>query len=95
LIPRPANPDPAGPNGIWLPYIVTTNAVVNIRVYDVAGEVVRDLKPYQALTGANEEFWDERNNAGNNCASGVFIYRIQATAGEESQEAWLKLAIVR
>jgi hypothetical protein len=95
LIPRPANPDPANGNGVWLPYIVTTNAIVHIRVYDVSGETVRDLNPFSAKAGANEEFWDEKNSYGNNCASGIFIYQIQAVADGAVAQAWEKLSIVR
>jgi hypothetical protein len=68
---------------------------VVIKVYTVAGELVRSLSPYEAHGGANEQFWDERNEAGALVASGVFIYRIQARDEKDEKLAFMKLAVVR
>jgi len=88
------NPDPTrGP--VWLPYTLTCDAQVNIRIYDVAGETVRDLAPFAGLTGANEEYWDGLNSSGQQAASGVYIAHITAQALGETRGAWVKLAIVR
>jgi hypothetical protein len=80
LHPLPPNPDPAGASGVYLPYWVQTPATVDIEVFTVSGEVVRNLDPFSAHAGNNEEFWDERNSSGNTVANGVFIIRIQATS---------------
>jgi hypothetical protein len=95
LTPKLPNPDPAGDTGVWLPYVLTCDADVSIRIYDVAGETVRDLDPFDGRTGANEEFWDERNNSGQQAASGVFIAHIIARALGTQADAWMKLAVLR
>ena len=56
---------------------------------------MRDLDPFAGKVGANEEFWDIKNNAGAPCASGVFIYRIQAASPLGVAEAWMKCSVVR
>ncbi|HTB21684.1 MAG TPA: FlgD immunoglobulin-like domain containing protein [bacterium] len=88
------NPDPSkGP--LWLPYVLTCDATVNIRIYDVAGETVRDLAPFAGQTGENEEYWDGHNGAGQAVANGVYIGHITATAFGQSQDVWVKMAIAR
>jgi hypothetical protein len=93
------NPAGAGP-GVNLDYqICIPDATVDIRVYTVSGEVVRDLDPippYTCPAGNCQAFWDLRNTAGVKVASGVFIYRIKATSprGEE-RVVFNKLAVVR
>ncbi|HTB33619.1 MAG TPA: hypothetical protein VK842_02040, partial [bacterium] len=54
LTPRPPNPNPSQGLGVWLPYILSKPATVRIKVYTVAGELVRALDPYDAHGGANE-----------------------------------------
>lgn len=95
LTPKPPNPNPSGDGGTWLPYVLSRDAEVRIRIYDVAGETVRDLEPFPGRMGANEQFWDQRNSAGARVASGVFIVHIVATAGGQFRDAWVKCAVVR
>jgi len=90
------NPNPANGDGTYITYQVCVPATVKIRVYDVAGEVVRDLDPFEALQGPNEEFWNCQNSAGNKVASGVFIYRVEAVSKRnEASHAFGKLSVVR
>jgi hypothetical protein len=88
------NPDPSrGP--VWLPYVLTCDAEVAIRIYDVAGETVRDLAPFAGLGGANEEYWDGLNSDARMVASGVYIAHITAEAQGQERDAWVKLAVLR
>lgn len=95
LTPKPPNPNPSDGSGVWLPYVLSRNAVVSIRVFDVAGERVRDLDSFNGLQGANEQLWDQRNAAGARVASGVFIVHITARADGQVDDAWVKLAVAR
>ncbi len=94
LTPLYPNPDPS-PGTVYLPYALSIPATVSIRIYDVSGEVVRDLQPFAGSAGANQEVWDGRNSSGAQAASGVFIAHVTARAGGQSRDAWMKLAIVR
>jgi flagellar hook assembly protein FlgD len=75
--------------------VLNRDASVDVRVYDVAGELVRDLGARPASRGPNEAFWDSRNDAGAAVASGVFLGRISATVPGEERDAWVKMAILR
>lgn len=95
LILHPPNPNPSN-NGVWLPYSLGTNADVDIQVWTLAGEPVRQLKPGFELLGTHEQFWDHRNEAGSKVGSGIFVYRVKARslAGEERRE-FGKCAVAR
>jgi hypothetical protein len=95
LTPKPPNPDPSSGPGIYLPYVLTCPAQVRIRIFDVAGETVKNLAPFAGQSGANEEFWDETNDSGAQAASGVFIAHIVARAGSAEDDAWVKMALLR
>ena len=45
--------------------------MVRIKVYTVAGELLRSLDSFSAKVGANEQFWNERNDSGATAASGI------------------------
>ena len=75
----PSSPNPFGSQGTYIAYWLQVDARINIRVYDISGEVVRDLSPYAGKAGDNETFWDGKNNAGRPVSSGVYIYEIVAT----------------
>jgi flagellar hook assembly protein FlgD len=79
LHPYGNNPNPFGGDGTYIVYWLAVDAKVEIKVYTVAGEIVRTLDPVDKPAGNNEEFWDGKNSAGAKVASGVFIYHVQAT----------------
>jgi hypothetical protein len=81
----PASPNPFGGEGVWLTYFLSVDARVEVRVWDVSGEAVRDLDPVWGHAGDNELFWDGRNRAGRPVASGVYIYRLSATSRRDEK----------
>lgn len=95
LSPGAANPDPAATT-VWLPYVISTASTVDIKVYDVSGELVRALDPVAQAAGAQEQAWDLRNSRAAAVSSGVYLCRIHAQdpAGE-SQTVWMKAAVAR
>ena len=92
----PNSPNPFSAEGTWLAYNITTDAYVDIRIYTVSGEQVRDLEPVFQQAGAKERFWDGRNDAGQSVASGVFIYKVKAVSlRREVQQVFSRCAAVR
>jgi hypothetical protein len=95
LTPKHPNPNPAR-DAVWLPYVLSTEAEVDIKVFNVAGEVVRAFDPSPKPRGAHEQRWDLCNNAGNPVATGVYLYRIRArTRFDEEADVWMKCAVSR
>jgi hypothetical protein len=88
--PNPFNPE------TWIPYELATDATVTIRIYNTSGQLVRQLdlgsQKAGSYVGKDEAAcWDGRNEAGEQVASGVYFYHIQAG----SFSATKKMAIVK
>jgi WD40 repeat protein len=75
--PNPFNPE------TWIPYHLEKDSEVTIRIYNPAGELIRTLSPGRKsagtyLTKSEAAHWDGKNEAGEQAASGVYFYNIQA-----------------
>ena len=79
--PNPFNPE------TWIPYHLATDANVTLTIYDVRGNVVRELMLGHQSAGVYESrrraaYWDGRNHLGEPVASGLYFYTL--TAGDFS-----------
>ena len=61
------------------------SVVTSVRIFTVAGELVRKLSGTQSVQ------WDLRNSAGENVASGIYIYLLNANGEQRSG----KIAVIR
>jgi len=77
--------------GTRIIYRICKDSVVDAVIYTVSGEVVRRINRQEAA-GSNMIYWDGKNNAGNNTASGVFIYSVEAVSGNDRRKLWGKVA---
>jgi hypothetical protein len=83
-VPNPFNP------ATTIAYSVPPGGgMVSIRVYDVAGRLVRTLVNEQAPAGRNTVTWDGRNAHGEPVATGVFFCRMQAPGFERTMKMTL------
>ena len=76
--PNPFNPD------TWIPYQLSEDGDVEIRIYAVTGQLVRTLNLGNRPAGfytdkAKAAYWDGRNATGESVASGIYFYSIQAS----------------
>ncbi len=75
--PNPSNPE------VWIPYRLSSDSAVEIRIYDVQGDLVRMLDlGHQSVgyyhTKAKAAYWDGRNTQGETVPSGVYFYTFKA-----------------
>jgi hypothetical protein len=75
--PNPFNPE------TWVPYQLSEDADVIIRIYDVKGHLVRALDLGHKSAGfyvAKEKaaYWNGRNDTGERISSGLYFYQLQA-----------------
>ena len=75
--PNPFNPE------TWLPYRLGTDATVTLRIYNVKGQLTRELdlgaqKTGGYLTRETAAYWDGRDRVGEVVSSGVYFYTLQA-----------------
>ncbi len=84
--PNPFNPETA------IPYTLAQDGRVAIRIYDVAGRLVRTLVNAPQRAGPQVARWDGRGDGGRGMASGIYFYRIEYPDGTVSAR---KLTILR
>ena len=75
--PNPFNPE------TWIPYHLSEDADVRLTIYDVNGEMVRDIDVGHQVaakydTRTKAIYWDGRNKFGEQVASGIYFYHLQA-----------------
>ncbi len=68
--PNPFNPTTA------ISYEIPARGLVDLRVYDVSGKLVRTLVAGEKATGPHTVVWDGADNTGSRMASGVYLYRL-------------------
>ena len=75
--PNPFNPE------TWIPYRLGREENVSIRIYNIHGELVRLIDLGQCPAGEylskdRAAFWDGQNSNGEEVASGIYFYQMQA-----------------
>ena len=75
--PNPFNPE------TWIPYHLSEDADVKLTIYDINGEVVRDIDVGHQIaakydTRSKAIYWDGRNRFGEQVASGIYFYHLDA-----------------
>jgi hypothetical protein len=73
--PNPFNPE------TWIPYQLREGSEVNIRIYSIAGDLVRELdlgyRPAGLYVSQDRAaYWDGMNASGEEVASGIYFYSI-------------------
>ena len=75
--PNPFNPE------TWIPFHLANSSDVTITIYDMRGTTVRSLELGHQQEGYytsrnRAAYWDGRNDLGENVASGIYFYQLQA-----------------
>jgi flagellar hook assembly protein FlgD len=68
--PNPFNPSTT------IKYSVKEKAHVSMKIYNVAGQLVRTLVNSDMNAGAYIETWNGRSNSGDPVSSGIYFYRL-------------------
>ena len=76
-VPNPFNPATS------IRFSLPRETTVSLRVYDVAGRLVRNLVQGPLPAGAHSFRWNGRTDLGRNAASGVYFARLQADGLDE------------
>ena len=71
--PNPFNPD------TWIPYQLARTSNLSITIYDIRGNVVRELSLGHQTAGyyigrSRAAYWDGRNKTGERVSSGIYFY---------------------
>ncbi len=74
-------PNPAR-SGCLFTFVLSRQADVRVRIYSLAGRLVRDLGFRPADFGYNDVEWDGRDGNGNQPANGVYLFALTAQVDE-------------
>ena len=72
-----------------IPFVLARPANVDLSVYDVLGQPVRQLFGGRVAAGAHELRWDGRNDAGERVSTGVYTVVLRSRAGRVSRRVSL------
>jgi hypothetical protein len=76
----PNYPNPFNPS-TQIPYNLSTDGPVLLRIYNAQGQVVRHLVHGHRTAGSHQVYWNSLDDAGRSLASGVYHYEL-AVAGK-------------
>jgi flagellar hook assembly protein FlgD len=68
---------------------------VKIKIFTVAGRLVRDIGYAPGFTGFNTVSWDGTDENGDKLANGTYFYRLIARSGSEQVSVTNKVSIIR
>ena len=74
---------------------LTQPAEVRIKIYTIAGRLIKTVEPGWASAGFNSFFWDGLDNDGDRIANGVYLYKVFAKNENEKAEETNKLVVMR
>ncbi len=83
-------PNPNIENFTFIRYFLTDQAGVNIKIYDLAGDLVEEIAGTGNPGTANEIRWDLTN-----IQSGVYLARIEASNARVSEIRFIKIAVIK
>jgi len=89
-----ARPNPFNPS-TTIEYSLAGSSRVTIRVYDVAGRVVRTLVDGEAEPGEHVIVWDGRTDSSERAASGVYFVKMEASGHADAFRATGKLVLLK
>ncbi len=68
----PCYPNPFK-TGVWIPYELAQDTAVDIKIYNIAGELVRGLDEGVKSAASHVTYWDGCNDGGEKVASGIYF----------------------
>ena len=82
--PNPFNPE------TWIPYYLAEVASVNVRIYNINGELIRSINVGRQAAGAytsrqRAAYWDGKDDTGQPVASGIYFYQLLADDFSETR----------
>ncbi len=79
------HPNPFNP-ATTISFDLPAKAKVNLKIYDVAGRLVRTLAEGQWDAGRHSIIWDGRNKLGSIVASGIYFYRLDTPSFQSTKK---------
>ena len=72
-----------------IPYAVGTQGPVTVRLYDISGQLIRELVNQVHAAGQYRVSWDGRDSGGSAASSGVYLVRLASGSYNETKKIML------
>ncbi|MBN2013004.1 hypothetical protein JW960_26980 [candidate division KSB1 bacterium] len=80
----------------WFTFTLTQPAEeIIIKIFTVSGRMIQQLPTEMCMPGFNRIYWDGRDADGDVLANGVYLYKVVARHGDESEEVVEKMVLMR
>ena len=89
VYPNPVSADAA------FTFALSHDATAAVDIYALSGRLVRQLSPLLLPAGFAQVWWDGRDDGGQPVASGTYLFRVEAVAGERRVEASGPFVVMR
>jgi hypothetical protein len=88
--PNPFNPSTTIPFKVGsLKFGVGSHLLTSLRIYNILGQLVRELVNYEKLPGNYQVIWDGKDQRGNLVSSGIYFYQLRAGDYQETKKMGL------
>lgn len=82
-------------NGVWLTFNLSQSAKVTIKIYTIAGRLVKIMPQIPCHPGYNQKFWDGKDEYGDDLSNGVYLVYIFAEGSSGIDKKIEKFIIAR
>ncbi len=73
-------------------FFLSKPAMVSVKIYTVAGRLIRTISPQNKPSGPNKIYWDTRDALGNRVGNGIYIYKVLASSEGLTKEETSKIS---
>ncbi len=81
--------------GLWFTFRLTASGTVKLKVFSIAGRLIKIIDPQLRGAGYNQIFWDGLDEYGEELSNGVYLVQAAAEAEGHQDEATEKFIIAR
>jgi hypothetical protein len=84
-----------GEEGLWFTFNLTRSGLVQLKIFTIAGRLIKTIDNVSAFSGYNQIYWDGRDNAQDDISNGVYIVKAYVESENSKAEAIEKFIIAR
>jgi hypothetical protein len=81
--------------GLWFTFNLTRSGRVQLKIFTIAGRLIRTIRDVTASSGYNQIYWDGRDDAQDEISNGVYIVKAYVEADNSHAEVIEKFIIAR
>jgi len=81
--------------GLWFTFNLTRSGLVQLKIFTIAGRLIKTINNVPATSGYNQIYWDSRDDTQDEISNGVYIVKAYVEADNSRAEVVEKFIIAR